>query len=219
MKVTLPAVVLVASFIVAAGCTGSEDATASGTGGMHGTGGAPNSGTGGGGSGTGGTIGGSGGVGGGTGGSITGSGGARSDGGSNAADGASDGGGDGGAADGPLSFEADIAYELFFSCGGCHLAPTIQGGFDMKIAKSDAPGPLAYPTVTGTVTAAHNGCSALDTTKKRIVAGKPANSLLYVKISMANPPGGCGGHMPMGANMTQRQIDKIRLWITQGAMP
>jgi hypothetical protein len=119
-----------------------------------------------------------------------------------------------------LSYDVDIAYMLFFSCGGCHLSTSTQGNFDMKIASPTAPGAAAYQTITGNVNAEHAGCTKLDpASKKRVVAFKPDNSLLYIKISTPSPPSGCGKHMPDGANMTAEQIAKIRLWITQGARP
>ena len=215
-----PLLALVALLVTPAlviGCTGSESVNTTGTGGMQASGtGGTTSGTGGSTSGTGGTTTGTGGTTSGTGGTTSGTGGTQTDGGKDA----TDAGGDSGGADaGALTFANDIFYELYDSCGGCHLGTTVQGGFDMKIMNNSMPGAAAYPAVTGTVTAAHNGCPSLDASKKRIVAGKPNNSLLYIKISVASPPSACGGHMPMGASMTQRQIDKIRNWITQGAMP
>ncbi len=205
-------VVLLASTVLAAACTGSEDVNTMGSGGRSGGG------SGGAATGSGGGSGGS--IGSGSGGSIgsggSGTGGARPDGGTDSAKPDTGGGNDAG--DGLYHYEKDIAYVLRQNCGGCHLAPTVMGSFDMKILDDFVPGPDAYPTIMGTVTSAHSGCAGLDATKKRIVAGKPNNSLLYIKISTANPPSGCGAHMPMGASLPQLQIDKIKLWITQGAL-
>ncbi|HVR64580.1 MAG TPA: hypothetical protein VMU50_21915 [Polyangia bacterium] len=209
---------ILASLFAAAACTGSEETTQPGSGGHHGgSGGAAGSGmtTTGGSGGTSETSGGSGGISDGSGGSGTG--GARADAGGDATGTGSGGSGDD-AGDGLYHYEVDIAYVLRQDCGGCHLQPTVQGGFDMKIVSDLMPGPDAYPTIMGTVTAAHAGCPRLDATKKRIVPNKPENSLLYIKISTQNPPGACGGHMPMGTNMPQQHIDKIKTWITQGAL-
>jgi hypothetical protein len=151
----------------------------------------------------------------GTGGRVTGSGGARVDAGNDTSavvDAPVDSGG-------VLTYATDIAYELFFSCGGCHLPPTVQGSFDMRIVKSDDIGPNAYPTIMATVNGEHSGCVSLDATKKRVVPGKPDNSLLFIKISVPSPPSGCGGHMPNGTSITPGQIAKIKLWIQQGAKP
>jgi hypothetical protein len=217
-----PLVVVFASVLVAAGCTGSEsvDPGTGGKTGNSGSGGATGSGSGG--TGSGGTIGGGSGgktgsgsggtIGGGSGGTAGGSGGARLDGGADTSP--TDGGVDG---DGTLTFTVDIAYELRQACGGCHLSQLTQGNFNMNILDDFVPGPNAYPSVTGTVTADHAGCVALDATKKRIVPFKPANSLLFIKISVASPPSGCGKHMPDGANMSPQQIAKIKTWIMQGA--
>jgi hypothetical protein len=212
--------IALASFLslAASACTGSEPIAMPGSGGHSGSGsgGATTmTGSGGAGSGGRGMTGSGGAIGGTTGG---GSGGARPDAGKDVSptDGAAD------ASDGGelLSYDVDVAYMLFFSCGGCHLSTSTQGNFDMKIASPTAPGPTAYQTITAGVNAEHAGCTKLDpASKKRVVPFKPDNSLLYIKISTASPPSGCGKHMPDGANMTAEQIAKIRLWITQGARP
>ena len=210
-------VIVFAAAIAAAGCTGSESAYLPGTGGNKGSGGGS-----GGAFGEGGTIGGSSGgalgeggtIGAGSGGAFGGSGGARQDSGADTTP--ADGGADA-AGGGTLSFQTDIAYVLRQSCGGCHLSQQTQGNFDMKIVDDLAPGPAAYPSVTGPVTAAHAGCVRLDASKRRVVPGKPDNSLLFIKINTGNPPAGCGKHMPDGASMTPEQIAKIRTWISQGA--
>jgi hypothetical protein len=215
--------IALASFLslAASACTGSEPIAMPGSGGHNGSGsGGATTMTGSGGAGDGGSGGrgmtGSGGATGGT--TGGGSGGARNDAGKDVSptDGAAD------ASDGGelLSYDVDVAYMLFFSCGGCHLSTSTQGNFDMKIASPTAPGPTAYQTITAGVNAEHAGCTKLDpASKKRVVPFKPDNSLLYIKISTASPPSGCGKHMPDGANMTAEQIAKIRLWITQGARP
>ena len=220
-----PLVVLFASLVVAAGCTGSETGDMPGSGGRTGSGSGGSGGSGSGGSGESGSGGGSGGLfgsssggtfGSGTGGAFgSGTGGTRADAGTDTSP--SDAGAD--ASDAPLSYNVDVAYILYFNCGGCHLSGQTQGGFDMKIVDSLNPGPAAYPAITASVTSDHAGCTALDSTKKRVVPFKPNNSLLYIKISSASPPSGCGGHMPNGANMAANQIATIKTWITQGAKP
>lgn len=207
-------VIVLTSALAAAGCTGSESGDLPGTGGKTGSGGAFGSGGTMGGS-SGGAFGSGGTMAAGSGGAFGGSGGARQDSGADTT--TADGGADAADGDGTLSFLTDIAYVLRQSCGGCHLSQQTQGNFDMKIVDDLAPGPAAYPSVTGPVTAAHAGCLSLDASKRRVVPGKPDSSLLFIKISVPKPPNGCGKHMPDGANMTPQQIAKIRAWISQGA--
>ncbi|HEX4405143.1 MAG TPA: hypothetical protein VH560_09975, partial [Polyangia bacterium] len=94
--------------------------------------------------------------------------------------------------------------------GGCHLGTEIQGGFS-----------ISYANVMAHTSAATSGCSGLDASKSRVVPGKPDNSLIVIKTNLAaNPPGGCGGHMPyQGMSILMEQYNEIRDWITQGAKP
>jgi hypothetical protein len=194
---------------IAIGCTGSEPykpPTATGSGGaVAGTGGAM---SGSGGSGSGDTVGGSGGTVGGSGGMVAGSGGSMAD----AApvdrprdtatmETAMEAGG-------TLTFAKDISPILTRVCGGCHGA---AGGMMVSMLTS----------VTGTVSAAHTACGKVDaTSKKRIVAGMPAKSFLYAKITMttAQLGAGCGNAMPASGMLTAGEKTMIGDWITQGAM-
>jgi hypothetical protein len=95
-------------------------------------------------------------------------------------------------------------------CGGCHFAApgvTVMGGFS-----------FSYANVTGPVTAAHANCPNLDASKRRVVPGKPDNSLLYIKANLDNPPAACGGHMPFnGKRIDDMSLAYIRAWILAGA--
>jgi hypothetical protein len=53
----------------------------------------------------------------------------------------------------------------------------------------------------------------------RVVAGKPEESLLYMKITGMGPDGGklCGDTMPVNGVLTADQIDLVRRWIEAGA--
>ncbi len=53
--------------------------------------------------------------------------------------------------------------------------------------------------------------------KNYVVAGKPMESLLYLKL-LNRPP--CGKRMPRGSRRkpTEKEIDMIRQWIEQGAL-
>jgi hypothetical protein len=99
---------------------------------------------------------------------------------------------------------------LINNCGGCHFMAagvTIQGGFW-----------FSYANVTGVVTSGNKACVGLDASKRRVVPGKPENSLLYIKISQDKPAAGCGGHMPyQGQSVNANVLGWIRDWILQGA--
>jgi hypothetical protein len=124
---------------------------------------------------------------------------------------------DGGAPDAPAqewfySGVGGIENVLINNCGGCHFMAsgvTVQGGFY-----------FSYANVTGVVTSGNKACQSLDASKRRVVPGKPENSLLYIKASLDNPPAGCGGHMPYkGTRIGDSILGIIRDWILQGAKP
>jgi hypothetical protein len=108
------------------------------------------------------------------------------------------------------TFTTGIENILTLSCGGCHLEGTsvpIKGNFGTSWAK-----------VMGSVTSDHMNCPNLDASKKRVVPGKPENSMLYIKVAVPNLPGSCGSHMPAnGVNMGASQIQAIKDWILAGA--
>jgi hypothetical protein len=100
---------------------------------------------------------------------------------------------------------------LVQNCGGCHYAApgvSIQGGFS-----------FSYANVTG-VTSGHPNCVGLDASKRRVVPGKPDNSLLWIKAYNDNPPSTCGGHMPFqGSRLSDTTLGYIKAWILAGAPP
>jgi len=107
------------------------------------------------------------------------------------------------------SYSGGIENLLIQNCGGCHYAApgvNVQGGFS-----------FSYANVTG-VTNGHPSCVGLDASKRRVVPGKPDNSLLWIKAYLDAPPAGCGGHMPFqGERLTMANLCYIRAWITAGA--
>jgi hypothetical protein len=109
------------------------------------------------------------------------------------------------------SYSGGIENLLVQNCGGCHYAApgvNVQGGFS-----------FSYANLTG-VTNGHPSCVGLDASKRRIVPGKPDNSLLWIKAYDDSPPSGCGGHMPfMGSRLTMANLCYIRAWIVAGAPP
>jgi hypothetical protein len=108
------------------------------------------------------------------------------------------------------TYTTGIENLLIQNCGGCHFAApgvNVQGGFS-----------FSYANVTGVVTTQHAGCPSLDASKRRVVPGKPDNSLLYIKASIPSPPSACGGHMPFqGSMLSQNVLDTIKNWILAGA--
>jgi hypothetical protein len=107
------------------------------------------------------------------------------------------------------TYTTGIENLLVQNCGGCHYAApgvNVQGGFS-----------FSYANVTG-VTNGHPGCTLLDASKRRVVPGKPENSLLYIKANLDNPPSSCGGHMPfMGSRLSDNNLKVIYNWILAGA--
>jgi hypothetical protein len=122
-------------------------------------------------------------------------------------------GADGGAtsdASTQLTYTYPIGPLLKLRCGGCHFGTEVQAGFS-----------ISYANVLAHVSAANSNCPSLDASKARVVPGKPENSLIYIKTNItANPPGGCGGHMPyQGTSLSADQYQQIHDWIIQGAKP
>jgi hypothetical protein len=111
----------------------------------------------------------------------------------------------------PLTFTAYILPMLNNACGGCHFdggSQAPKGGF----------GYTNYAKLVGPVSSATMGCTSLDASKRRVVPGHPENSLIFIKVSVQNPPSGCGGHMPyMGTNMSAENQASLKAWILAGA--
>jgi hypothetical protein len=96
-------------------------------------------------------------------------------------------------------------------CTSCH-APGGEGAFlDLSTQA------IAYTNLVG-VKASGPACSGSDL--DRVVAGDAATSLLYAKISEANPP--CGVQMPYGCSgsscMAESEQSEIQAWINAGAL-
>jgi hypothetical protein len=111
----------------------------------------------------------------------------------------------------PLTFDGLIGPMLNNNCGGCHF----DGGTKPP---SDGFG-ISYANVLGPVSTDHRGCVGLDASKRRVVPGHPEASLLYIKVSVTNPPAGCGAKMPnyVGSMLLQMNQDWIKAWILAGA--
>lgn len=118
----------------------------------------------------------------------------------------------GGPAPGP-SF-AKINTEIFEpNCTyACHSGGEFAaGGLDMKADP--------YRTLVG-VRAVADACK--ESPLVRVAPGKPAESLVYLKVAskLDGTPAPCGDGMPAGADrapLTAEEVDTIRSWIEDGA--
>jgi hypothetical protein len=118
---------------------------------------------------------------------------------------------DAGADAAKLVYAGYIDKLLALNCGGCHLPLSGNGMGNFA---------FSYTNLLSNVNSEHAGCPNLDASKKRVVPGKPENSLLYIKASLATPPSGCGGHMPFAGQMLgDTTLKLIYDWIKQGANP
>jgi uncharacterized membrane protein YgcG len=118
---------------------------------------------------------------------------------------------------GPISYATSIAPIIANKCSPCHTTQMAAGynwSYDTLVTNS---------TVTN---AATKSCVFILNPGKRVVAGDPDHSLLFVKINedMEQLGGNhnCGLPMPnpsSGKTLTNLEIDTIRAWIRGGALP
>ena len=98
------------------------------------------------------------------------------------------------------------------NCGLCHKMPTLGGGLIFDPA--DKMG--TYIALVGAASKGMQGSMCAG--KTYVVAGKPDESLLYVKVAVATPS--CGVRMPAsGVVLEDKEIATIRAWIMAGAPP
>jgi hypothetical protein len=112
---------------------------------------------------------------------------------------------DGGAMDagGAVTFAMVWSQIIDGTCTPCHAAGS--GSLFMS-TEAEAYGNLVGATAT----------QACGTVTQRVVAGDPANSKMYKKVSSTD----CGTQMPAsGGPLTQAKIDLIFAWIEGGALP
>lgn len=103
-----------------------------------------------------------------------------------------------------VDFETQVLSILQNRCFGCHSAPTVEANGNATKPK----GGVQLDSVKDIEMSLHG---------EVIVAGEPADSLLYQRITL---PEGDTGIMPPqeeGAPLTKQETDLIRKWIEQGA--
>ena len=119
----------------------------------------------------------------------------------------------GGAASGKLSFANDVFPKVIRSkCGACHNDGPSFGGLAFF------PGPeTAYANLVGVRSGDKEEYLCAGSTLKRVEPGDPEKSLMYLKLT--NPS--CGRKMPPPAfgTTTPEQIELVRQWIADGALP
>lgn len=94
------------------------------------------------------------------------------------------------------------------TCSVCH-KPGGIGAFQDFSSQSSA-----YTALVG-VKASGPSCGSSGET--RVLAGNPSQSLLFQKVSEANPP--CGSQMPLGGPpLSSAQVTLIEGWINDGAL-
>jgi hypothetical protein len=117
----------------------------------------------------------------------------------------SPGGTDGGAP----TFTEVYTQVISQKCLACHVPGQIgvsEGMLDMSTQAN------AYTNLFEAA-AAGSACAGQGT---RVIAGQPATSLLFEKVSMATPP--CGQRMPLSMPaLPQSEINEIQDWIAAGA--
>jgi hypothetical protein len=118
------------------------------------------------------------------------------------------GAGDAAVAAAPATFTEIYATILQPTCSVCH-TPGGIGAFQDFSSQSSA-----YAALVG-VKASGPSCGSSGET--RVVAGNASQSLLFQKISEANPP--CGSPMPLGGPpLSSAQTTLIEGWINAGAL-
>lgn len=106
-----------------------------------------------------------------------------------------------------VSFARDVVPVFQTHCAICHApgATADRAGISLRLTAREA-----YESLV-------NQTSSQLPQWKRVVPGSVEQSLLYYKISAAEPP--VGNRMPLAcAPLTEIQVQSIRRWIEQGAL-
>jgi mono/diheme cytochrome c family protein len=99
----------------------------------------------------------------------------------------------------PVSFAADVQPIFNSNCIGCH-GENGNGGQDLRAASS-------YANLVGVDASGYVG--------KRVVAGSPDLSVLFLKMTGAP---GAGSVMPPAGSLPTGMTDLVRQWIAEGAL-
>jgi hypothetical protein len=109
--------------------------------------------------------------------------------------------GDGGP-DTTVGFHADIQPIFDANCAECHAGAGASGSLDLSTGNS-------YASLVGVA-------SVEKPALLRVAAGHPEDSYLVMKLE--GDPGIDGSRMPFGGTLLPVEIDRIRTWVTQGAV-
>ena len=124
--------------------------------------------------------------------------------------------GSGGTVEAPaakLSFAKDVFPMVIRSkCGFCHNDGPSFGGLAL-FPTADT----AFANLVGVPSGKEEGYLCAVSELNRVQPGEPDKSLLYLKLT--NPP--CGKQMPPGmfGTTTPEQVEMVRKWILEGALP
>lgn len=114
------------------------------------------------------------------------------------------------------TFAKDIAPIIASNCEPCHTTQA-KAGFNWSYAN--------LVTDSAITSALAGTCKYIDAAKKRVIPGDPDHSLLWIKLAIdqhQSSANGCGDHMPQAPSphvLTTAELDTIRAWIVQGALP
>lgn len=115
---------------------------------------------------------------------------------------------------GKLSFANDVYQKVIVNkCGACHNDAPSFGGLAFFPGGPE----VAYMNLVNAPAGTEPTFKCKDSGLTRVVPGDPEHSLLYLKLT--NPP--CGSKMPSGIipKATPEQLELVRQWIADGALP
>lgn len=101
----------------------------------------------------------------------------------------------------PAPTTAQVFQQVFADCIGCHTMQAPQGNFVMVYA---TPAEFEAAMLAGT------SSTALCNGRKFVVAGRPDQSLLYLKLTAQF---GCGSRMPLGVPLSTAKTELVKRWI------
>lgn len=108
-------------------------------------------------------------------------------------------------------------YNDVIAGSGCAGSPLCHAGEAGKLTMKDRDSTykaLVDVKAIGQNEAGRSGPNCADTGLKRVVPGKPDDSLLVMKLEATQP---CGDQMPIGNKLSDERISQVRAWIEKGA--